>query len=132
MRTTVVRAGLVLLMAILGASGTSSQSVRLKQVMQVKLQHAQGILGDVVRSDWSSLEANAAALQQTTVDPAWAVLTTPEYIRHTMIFTRAAEDLRDAAVRRDLEAAPLAYISLTLSCVQCHRYVARMRIAGRR
>jgi hypothetical protein len=53
----------------------------------------------------------------------------PEYVRHTTTFVRATEDLLDAAKRRDLEATPLAYVSLTLSCVQCHRYVARMRIA---
>jgi len=130
MRKTVARIALVLLMATLGVSGVSTQPVRLKHVMQVKLQHAQRILGDVVTSDWTSLQLDAAALQRTAHDPAWAVLTTPEYIRYTMLFARAAEDLSDAAVRHDLEAAPLAYVSLTLSCVQCHRYVARMRIAG--
>jgi hypothetical protein len=131
MRTTVVRIGVILLTATLGASGASTQQVRLKGVMQLKLQHAQHILGDVVTSDWVSLEADTSALQRATRDPAWAVLTTPEYIRHTMIFTHAAEDLRDAAVHHDLESAPLAYVSLTLSCVQCHRYVARMRIAAK-
>ena len=131
MRTTVIRIGVILLTAMLGASGASTQPVRLKSVMQLKLQHAQRILGDVVTSDWTSLEADTAALQQATRDPAWSVLTTPEYIRHTTTFTRASEDLRDAAVHHDLEAAPLAYVSLTLSCVQCHRYVARMRIAAK-
>jgi hypothetical protein len=130
MRTTVIRIGVILLTATLGASGASTQQVRLKSVMQLKLQHAQRILGDVVTSDWASLEADSAALQQATRDPAWSVLTTPEYIRHTMIFTHAVEDLRDAAAHHDLELAPVAYVSLTLSCVQCHRYVARRRIAA--
>ena len=44
-------------------------------------------------------------------------------------FVRATEELLEAAKRQDLEATPLAYVSFTLSCVQCHRYVARMRIA---
>jgi len=130
MRTSAIRIGMILLTGTLGASGVSTQQVRLKSVMQLKLQHAQRLLGDVVTSDWASLEADTAALQQTTRDPAWAVLTTPEYIQHTMTFTRAVEELGDAARRHDLEMAPLAYVSLTLSCVQCHRYVARMRIAA--
>jgi hypothetical protein len=82
-----------------------------------------------VTSNWSALQSDAAALQRVTRDPAWAVLVSPEYVRHTTTFVRATEDLLDAAKRRDLEATPLAYVSLTLSCVQCHRYVARMRIA---
>jgi hypothetical protein len=129
MRTPVGRLVLVVLMATLGGSGASTQSVQLKRVMQTKLEHAQRILGDVVTSNWVALQGDAAALQRATRDPAWAVLTEPEYVRHTTTFVRATEDLIDAAQRRDLEATPLAYVSLTLSCVQCHRYVARMRIA---
>jgi hypothetical protein len=129
MKTATGRLILVVLIAILSGSGAYTQSVQLKRVMQTKLEHAQRILGDVVTSNWTALQSDAAALQQTTKDPAWAVLTTPEYVRQTTSFVRATEDLLDAAKRRDPEATPLAYVSLTLSCVQCHRHVARMRIA---
>jgi hypothetical protein len=83
----------------------------------------------VVTSNWADLQRHSEALQRAAQDPAWAVLTTPEYVRQTAAFLRASEDLVDAAKRRDGEAAPLAYVSLTMSCVQCHHYVARMRIA---
>ncbi len=33
---------------------------------------------------------------------------------------------------RDLEQASLGFISLTASCVNCHRYLARARIAAAR
>ena len=80
-------------------------------------------------NNWMALQTDTVALQRTARDPAWAVLTSPEYIRHTTTLVSATDDLLDAAKRRDLEATPLAYVSLTLSCVQCHRYIARMRIA---
>ena len=129
MKTPIGRLVFVLLLAMLGGSGASMQSAQLKRLMATKLEHAQRILGDVVTSNWTSLQTDGAVLQRTTRDPAWAVLATPEYERYTSTFVRATEDLLDAAKRRDLEATPLAYVSLTLSCVQCHRYVARMRIA---
>ena len=129
MKSAVSRLIVVVLMAALGGSGASTQTVQLKRVMQTKLEHAQRILGDVVTNNWLALQSDAAALKRATRDPAWAVLVSPEYIRQTTTFVRATEDLIDAAERRDLEATPLAYVSLTLSCVQCHRYVARMRIA---
>ena len=129
MRTAIARLVAVMLAASFGASGASTQTVQLKRVMQTKLEHAQGILGDVVTSNWSRLQRDTEALRRTTMDPAWAVLTTPEYVRQTATFVRATEELLEAAKRQDLEATPLAYVSLTLSCVQCHRYVARMRIA---
>lgn len=53
----------------------------------------------------------------------------PEYVRHSGAFLRATDDLIEAAKLRDLEAASLGFISLSTSCVSCHRYIARARIA---
>ncbi|RPH59660.1 MAG: hypothetical protein EHM89_10290 [Acidobacteria bacterium] len=101
----------------------------LNRVMRAKLEHSQKILESVVTSDWAALERHSQELQRLANDPAWVVLKTREYARQSEAFLRATEDLIDAAKRRDLEAAPLAYVSMTMSCVQCHRHVARSRIA---
>lgn len=37
----------------------------------------------------------------------------------------------DCIESRVADGAPLAYVALTMRCVQCHRYVARARIAAR-
>ena len=108
-----------------------SQTTQLSRVMRDKLGHSQQLLDAIVTSNWTALEQHSAALQRATRDPAWSVLQYKEYASHTARFVRALDDLLDAAKRRDLEATPLAYVSMTLSCVQCHRYVARMRIAER-
>jgi hypothetical protein len=119
----------VVLIGGVAASVAAAQTVALSRLMQAKLEHSQKILAAVVTSNWAELQQHSEALQRAAQDPAWSVLTTPEYVRQTTAFLRASEDLVDAAKRRDGEAAPLAYVSLTMSCVQCHRYVARMRIA---
>lgn len=98
--------------------------------MREKLAHSQQLLDAVVTSRWAQLEAHATALRKTTERPAWMVLQSPEYARQTARFVRALNDLIDAARRKDLEDTPVAYTAMTLSCVQCHRHVARMRIAG--
>ena len=130
MRTTLTRFGYVVLTAVLAVSASADQTVRLNGIMRDKLVHAQKILEAVVTSDWVMLEEQSRALRQLTDDQAWTVLETPEYARHTLAFSRAAQDLIEAAHRHDLETTPLAYVGLTLSCVQCHRYVARSRIAN--
>lgn len=118
-----------LLMAAAGATAAARQTVALDRVMRAKLEHAQQLLGDVVTSNWAGIEQHSEALRRATENPAWEVLMTPEYARQTEAFLRASDDLIDSAKRRDLDATPVAYVSLTMSCVQCHRYVARMRIA---
>jgi hypothetical protein len=113
----------------IGVGVAAAQTVALSRLMRAKLDHSQQILGAVVTSNWAELQRHSEELQRAAQDPAWSVLTTPEYVRQTTAFLRASEDLVDAAKRRDGEAAPLAYVSLTMSCVQCHRYIARMRLA---
>ena len=79
----------------------------------------------------ATLDALAPAVTRLTADPAWTVLQYPEYGRHSATFVRATQDLIEAADKHDAEAMPLAYVSLTLSCVRCHQYVARTRLADR-
>ena len=96
------------LIASVGVTAATAQTIGLNRVMRAKLEYAQQILGDVVTSNWSGLERHSLELRRATEDSAWAVLTTPEYARHTAAFLRASEDLLEAAKQRDLEAAPLA------------------------
>ena len=119
----------VALSAFLGFAASSSQGPEVNQVMREKLTHAQKILEAVVTSDWVSLETHSRELEQLTNDPRWMVLKYPEYARHSSAFVRAVQDLHRAAAQRDLEKTPQAYIAVTLRCVDCHRYLARLRIA---
>ena len=117
----------VVLIASVGATSGATQTVALNRLMRTKLEHVQQILANVVTSNWADLERHSEELRRAARDPAWAVLTTPEYVRQSEAFLRASEDVLEAAKRRDEEAAPIAFVALTMSCVQCHRHVARMR-----
>jgi len=57
------------------------------------------------------------------------VLTFSDYAKHSAAFVRTLQDLHRAAAQRDTEKAPKAYIAVTLSCVERHRYLARQRFA---
>ena len=120
----------VVLSAVFGlAAASPSQGPRLTSVMRAKLEHAQKILEAVVTSDWVSLETHSRELERLTGDPGWTVLKYPEYAKHSAVFVLAIQDLHRAASRHDLEETPKAYIAVTLQCVECHRYLARQRIA---
>lgn len=114
----------------MAATCAGAQTSALKSIMREKLSHSQQLLDAVVTSRWAPLEEHALALKKVTERPAWMVLQSSEYARDTTRFVRALDDLLDAARRKDLEQTPTAYNALTLSCVQCHRHVARMRLAG--
>ena len=123
-------AAVAVIAVLLAGAEPQAQTVALNRVMRQKLLDAQSVLGAVVTSNWRELERSSRALARATEDPAWMVLRTPEYTKQSEAFLYAVNDLVDAASRRDAEAAPLAYTALTMRCVQCHRYVARARLAG--
>jgi hypothetical protein len=129
-----VKSGLlaVLLVAVAAGSSSSAQTPRLNKVMRAKLDYSKNILEAVVTSNWQQLDRESRELARAAQDPAWSVLTMPEYVRQSQAFLRATDDLIEAARLRDLEAASLGFISLSTSCVSCHRYVARARIAAGR
>ena len=117
------------LVALWGFVVTPAQGPELNTVMVRKLDHAQEILKAVVTSDWVRLETHSRELEQLTRDPRWMILQYHEYRRHSDAFVRAVQELHRAAAQRDLEASPRAYVELTLRCVDCHRYLARERVA---
>jgi hypothetical protein len=121
--------GALLICAFLNVAPASGQGLALDRVMHKKLATSQRMLAAVVTSDWGSLETESRDLEALTNDPAWMVLKKPEYARHSDSFKTAVRTLHDAAAKRDLEATPQAYVAVTMSCVECHRYLARNRIA---
>ena len=106
------------------------QTVQTKRVMQQKLVDAQQLLSALVTSNWSVLGQRSQALQSLTQQPGWQVFETPEYRDFTAAFQKAAQAVATASTQRDQRTALTAYNQLVGSCVECHRYVARARIAS--
>lgn len=133
-RRTVTSAlfALSLMMMLLSSSGAASpRTAATARVMRDKLLHAQLLLQAITTSDYALLERESQALSRATNELGCMVLKTPEYRRQSDTFLRATEDLVTAAKQRDLDLAAMHYMSLTMSCYQCHRYVKNSRIAGK-
>ena len=119
--------GLLLAFVVPIADG---QTVQTKRVMQQKLADSQQLLAAVVTSNWALLGQRSQALQSLTQQPGWQAFQTPEYRDYTAAFQKATQAVADASTRRDQRTALTAYNQLVGSCVECHRYVARARIAS--
>lgn len=116
-------------MVVAVLSRAECQTVQTKQVMQQKLVQSQQLLAAVVTSNWTALTQRTQALESLTRQPGWQFLQTTEYRNYTAAFEKAMQGLAAAAQQRDQRTAAMAYTQLVNSCVECHRYVARSRIA---
>jgi hypothetical protein len=120
---------IVVLSALWSVGAAPVLSRPISRLMRQKLTHTQRILEAVVTSDWVALETQTRELDRLTDDPAWTSLKFADYAKYSMAFKEAIRDLRQAAAQRDLDLTPKAYAAVTLRCVDCHRYMARARIA---
>jgi len=123
----VAAAALVSLAVVLGPMA-GAQTSQTDQVMREKLTQSERLLAALVTSNWAALDRHGRALRDLTSKPGWDQMRLPEYYKHTTAFQRSVESVVDAAGRRDQREALTAYNGLVASCVECHRYVARVRI----
>ena len=91
--------------------------------MRAKLDHAQDVIEGLATEDYQEIYRAAHDLALASQASAWEVLLTEEYVRQSADFRRSCEALRAAARDENLDAAALAWMEVTMKCVQCHKYV---------
>jgi cytochrome c556 len=101
-------------------------------LMKLKLKHSQKVLEGIAVEDFDMIAKNSQQLALLAQEANWRVYQTPEYRHHSADFQRIAESLTKAAKERNGDAAALAYVQLTMSCVNCHKYVRGVRMASAR
>ena len=98
--------------------------------MRLKLAHSQKILEGIALEDFATIEKSAQNLSMLSHEENWQVFQTPEYLRHSEEFRRNVESIRNAAAKKNIDGAALGYVGVTLNCVNCHKYVRDVRMAG--
>ena len=122
---SIVRGLMVFTIAIggLGIVDAANAQEALSAFMKAKLDHSQKTLEGLAKADFELVAKHSQAISLLCEDEMWAVLKTPEYQERSNEFRRSVNAITDAARKKNLEAATLAYVDATLKCVSCHNYV---------
>ena len=121
-------AGLLMLL-VLVSPGNSQKPDKVSAFMRAKLQHSQKVIEGLAVEDFDLIAKHAQELSLLSRAVDWQVLETPEYKQHSMEFRRRAEALAEAAKNKNLDGAALQYLDVTLKCVNCHKYVRKVKTA---
>ena len=100
---------------------------KVSKFMRAKLIHSQKILEALALEDFAQLAKHSQDLKLLSQESNWNVLQTEQYVLHSDDFRRRADALTDAAKKKNLDGASLAFVELTLNCVQCHKHVRNVR-----
>jgi cytochrome c556 len=116
--------------ALLATAVRAEQPDNVRVFMRAKLEHAQKALEGLAMEDYDAMAKASQQMSLLSQAASWQVLMTAEYNRQSVEFRRVADTLTEAAKNKNLDGASLAYVELTLKCVQCHRYVRSVRAAA--
>ena len=119
---------LLFLLAALPLVGGHGAEPKKPSIMQRKLQHAQKVLEGLSLKNFKTISKSADELLFLSKEEEWKVLSTMEYERYSNEFRRNTLSLIKSAKEENLDACALAYVSLTLTCVNCHKHVREVRM----
>ena len=131
MRKAVTFAMAVGLIAIAGLAlpGDKPPPNQVGDFMRLKLEHSKNVLEGLALEDYPMIAKNADKMSLLSHEASWNVLQTEEYLLRSGEFRRTAAALTEAAEEKNLDGAALAYVDLTMKCVNCHKYVREVRMA---
>ena len=115
---------------IVTAAAPTHEGLTTKEFMREKLGHSQKALEALALEDFNTLAQQSKKLSAMTQEATWEVFQNPDYAQHSATFRRHANALTKAAQDKNLDAATLAYVRLTMSCVDCHKFVRGKIIAS--
>jgi len=94
--------------------------------MQLKLKMSQDILAGLTKGDLNAVESHAQKMNVVNFMEKLVTDDKPhykEYSRQLNAFETANRDLLRQSSAKNIEGATLAYMQLTVSCVQCHKVI---------
>jgi hypothetical protein len=101
---------------------------KVEVLMKRKLEQAQQLLDGVATGNFDKIVKHAAALNDLSKEAAWRAVKTPRYEMYSSDFQKITETLMKSGKEKNLDAAALAYLDLTLTCVKCHKHVREVRM----
>jgi cytochrome c556 len=113
------------------AIAQSRRSRAAKEFMRDKLELSQKVLEGIAIEDWDLVIAKGTKLSSMTHEADWRVFENPNYDQHSRSFRQHVDSVVKAAKKKDLDAATLAYVRMTMSCVDCHKAVRGKLVASR-
>jgi hypothetical protein len=116
---------------LLSGHGAEPDRDKVASLMRKKLEHSQKVLEGVTTADYKMIATHAEELIAISKETEWKVLKTPKYELYSNDFRGKAEELIKNAEAKNLDAAALSYVDLTLSCVKCHKYMREERMSRR-
>lgn len=99
--------------------------------MRRKLEATQKVMEGLAVEDYDLIAQGARQLRGISAAADFAVVKEAMYTQHADEFRRTVDRIEKNAKEKRLDGAALAYMDMTMSCIECHRFVRSMLITGK-
>jgi cytochrome c556 len=118
-----------LLLGCVALDGHAADNKEVEKLMKRKLVESQKILAGIALADFDQIAKHSEELLQISKKAEWKVLATPLYVLYSNQFQNNVEEMIKNAKKKNIDAAALSYVEVTLTCVKCHKHVREKRMA---
>jgi len=101
----------------------------LDAFMRRKLDLSREALQGIVTEDFPLIKKSAVGLEKMSRQAEWEVFHLDEYNHFSAEFRRIARSMGKQAEEKNIDGAAMAYVQLTMSCVECHKFTRGVRMA---
>lgn len=101
----------------------------LDAFMRRKLDLSREALQGIVTEDFPLIKKSADGLEKMSRQAEWEVFHLDEYNHFSAEFRRIARSMGKQAEQKNIDGASMAYVQLTMSCVECHKFTRGVRMA---
>ena len=95
--------------------------------MKKKLEYSQNILSGLATEDFKKIRENASSMKALDVLEKFVHPRDKDYRMQLQTFQFANDELIRNAREKNVDGAALAYVQLTVSCVNCHKVLRSTR-----
>ncbi len=114
-----------------GAAAAEPKKTPLQLFMRKKLEATQKVMEGLVVEDYEMIAQGAKQLKAISAAADFVVVKEAMYTQHADEFRRVVDRLEKQAKEKRLDGAALANMDLTLSCIECHRFVRSTLITNK-
>lgn len=108
----------------------SARKIAMKEFMRKKLEASQNVIEGLALEDFELIEKGARQLKATSAAAEFMVVNDPLYKDHADEFRRTVTKMEKAAKEKRIDGATLGFVDMTMNCVECHKFVRTILIAG--
>lgn len=106
-----------------------NKKIAMQAFMRKKLEASKSVLEGLALEDFDLIARGAKQLKTTSAAAEFMVIHDPLYTEQADEFRRIVDKMEKSAKKKGIDGATLAYVDMTMSCVECHKYVRNILVA---